>query len=72
VEKFGNSIQPEDVFVIGDTPLDVDAGIRAGFNTVGVATGGFTAGQLSAAGATFVIEDFLQNRDYFLRSTLLG
>jgi phosphoglycolate phosphatase len=32
-------IAPGDVYVIGDTPLDVAAGRKAGFNTVGVGTG---------------------------------
>jgi phosphoglycolate phosphatase-like HAD superfamily hydrolase len=32
-------IPPQDVFVIGDTPLDVAAGRKAGFKTVGVGTG---------------------------------
>lgn len=34
-EKFG----PKDVFVIGDTPLDVAAGKKAGYKTVAVGTG---------------------------------
>ncbi len=32
-------IPPQDVYVIGDTPLDVAAGRKAGFKTVGVGTG---------------------------------
>jgi phosphoglycolate phosphatase-like HAD superfamily hydrolase len=32
-------IKSDDVFVIGDTPLDVAAGKKAGFKTVGVGTG---------------------------------
>lgn len=35
----GRTIPPEDVFVIGDTPLDVKAGKKAGFKTVAVGTG---------------------------------
>ncbi|MBI3554202.1 MAG: HAD family hydrolase [Elusimicrobia bacterium] len=35
----GRRIAPDDVFVIGDTPLDVAAGRKAGFKTVGVGTG---------------------------------
>src|SRR5262249_11432835 len=59
------------IFVIGDTPLDIDAGKRAGFKTVGVATGSYSVDQLLAAGATFVISDFEHDRDYFLRSTFM-
>ncbi len=35
----GAKIRPRDVFVIGDTPLDVSAGKKAGFKTVAVGTG---------------------------------
>lgn len=35
----GQRIDGADVFVIGDTPLDVQAGKKAGFKTVGVGTG---------------------------------
>ncbi|HYR42007.1 MAG TPA: HAD hydrolase-like protein [Terriglobia bacterium] len=62
-------ISPSDVFVIGDTPLDIDAGNRAGFKTVGVGTGSYSIEQLLDSGATFAIPDFEQGRDHFLRST---
>jgi phosphoglycolate phosphatase-like HAD superfamily hydrolase len=35
----GENISPRDVYIVGDTPLDVAAGKRAGFNTIAVATG---------------------------------
>lgn len=35
----GRSIRPRDVYVIGDTPLDVDAGRKAGYRTIAVGTG---------------------------------
>ena len=69
--KIGGSIPNTNIFVIGDTPLDIDAGKRAGFKTVGVATGSYSVDQLLAAGATFAISDFEQDRDYFLRSTFM-
>jgi phosphoglycolate phosphatase-like HAD superfamily hydrolase len=69
--KSGRTIPPSDVFVIGDTPLDVDAGNRAGFKTVGVATGSYTVDQLLAAGANFAVGDLAQGHDYFLRSTFI-
>jgi phosphoglycolate phosphatase len=62
------SIRPEDVFVIGDTPLDIAAGRGAGYKTVGVATGRYSTVVLQQAGATFVISNFEEGRDYFLRS----
>jgi len=70
-DKNGASIAPSDTFVIGDTPLDIDAGMRAGFKTVGVATGSYSVDQLLACGATIAVGDLEQGRDYFLRSTFM-
>jgi phosphoglycolate phosphatase len=64
-------ISPSDVFVIGDTPLDIDAGTRAGFKTVGVGTGSYSIEQLLDSGASFAIPDFEQGSDHFLRSTFI-
>jgi len=61
----GSSFLASDVFVIGDTPLDVDAGKRAGFKTVGVATGSYSVDQLLAAGADIAVADLEQGRDSF-------
>ena len=44
------------VVVIGDTPKDVSAARAIGAESIGVATGGFTADQLRASGATAVFE----------------
>jgi phosphoglycolate phosphatase len=65
----GQTIAPEDVFVIGDTPRDVEAGREAGFRTVGVATSDYTREHLEQAGADLVMSDFEQDRDQFLRVT---
>jgi phosphoglycolate phosphatase len=69
--QYGSAIPPSDIFVIGDTPLDIDAGKRAGFKTVGVGTGSYSVEQLLDAGANFAIPDFEQGRDHFLRSTFI-
>jgi phosphoglycolate phosphatase-like HAD superfamily hydrolase len=71
-DKSGRSFQPQDVFVIGDTPLDIAAGKNAGFKTVGVATGSYSVEQLLAAGATFAVVDLEKDRDYFMRSTFVA
>lgn len=63
----GRSIDPRNVFVIGDTPRDVQAGREAGFCTVGVATSDYTPQQLEDSGADFVVSDFESGRDQFLR-----
>lgn len=70
-DKIGTSIPPSNTFVIGDTPLDIDAGNRAGFKTIGVGTGSYSAEQLLAAGATAAVADISAGRAHFLRSTLM-
>ncbi|HEY2380480.1 MAG TPA: HAD family hydrolase [Terriglobia bacterium] len=70
--KIGRTFLADDTFVIGDTPLDIEAGKRAGFKTVGVATGSYSVAQLLEAGATFAVSDLEKDRDYFLRSTFMA
>lgn len=65
----GVRIPPSSTFVIGDTPMDIAAGRAAGFQTIGVATGTYTADELERAGADSVVPDLLEGRDQFLRST---
>lgn len=65
----GARLRPDHVFVVGDTPRDIDAGRDAGFKTVGVSTGSYSVPQLLEAGASLAISDFEQGRDHFLRST---
>lgn len=67
----GRPIEPKDVFVIGDTPRDIEAGRAAGFTTVGVATGSYSVNQLRVCGADITVSDFHQDRDYFFRSTFM-
>ena len=43
--------------LIGDTPLDIEAARLTGARSVGVATGGFSPAELSAAGADAVLPD---------------
>ena len=49
---------PREVYVIGDTPLDIAAAQANGARSVAVATGFFTADQLRDAGAGLVFPDF--------------
>jgi phosphoglycolate phosphatase len=48
-------IDPEQVVVVGDTPLDIDAAHAAGALAVGVATGHYSEDQLREAGADDVV-----------------
>ena len=49
---------PAEVYVVGDTPRDVEAAHYAGAIAVGVATGHFTVEQLREAGAEYVLRTF--------------
>ena len=49
-----------DIYLIGDTPIDIHAGKSAGVNTIGVATGSYSQEVLLEAGATNTIPDLLQ------------
>jgi phosphoglycolate phosphatase len=54
---YGRDFAGRATVLIGDTPLDVEAARLTGARSVGVATGGFTAAELSAAGADAVLPD---------------
>jgi phosphoglycolate phosphatase-like HAD superfamily hydrolase len=49
--------RPEKVFLIGDTPSDVNAAKVNGFISIAVATGGFDFQTLEKSGADFVFEN---------------
>jgi phosphoglycolate phosphatase len=54
---YGGDFAGRATVLIGDTPLDIEAARLSGARSVGVATGGFTAAELSAAGADAVLPD---------------
>jgi phosphoglycolate phosphatase-like HAD superfamily hydrolase len=56
-EKYGIEFGPASTVLVGDTPLDVAAGIQGGARVVAVATGPFGPEQLRAAGAGVVLSD---------------
>jgi phosphoglycolate phosphatase len=51
----GRELGRHDVYVVGDTPRDIDAGRAAGATTIGVATGHYGADELLAAQADYVL-----------------
>ena len=57
-----------EVLGVGDTPLDVRAGLGAGVATVGVLTGAATAEQLRAAGAVAVLDSLAELPDFLDQS----
>jgi phosphoglycolate phosphatase-like HAD superfamily hydrolase len=56
-EVAGKALDAGATIAVGDTPRDVAAGHGAGIKVVGVATGAYTAAQLTDAGADWAIED---------------
>lgn len=60
MEKHFGHIPRENIFVIGDTPLDVKAGREAGIKTIAVATGVYAKDELMSGeggGADFALEN---------------
>jgi phosphoglycolate phosphatase-like HAD superfamily hydrolase len=51
----GEDVPNTEIYVIGDTPLDIEAAHAAGCTAIGVATGKFDAAALREAGADHVI-----------------
>jgi phosphoglycolate phosphatase len=58
------------VFVIGDTPRDINAGIEVGVKTVGVATGRYSMFELENSGADLVLKS-LQDKERLLKYLFL-
>lgn len=56
IEQF-NFEKNNNIFLFGDTPLDIKSGNQAGVRTIGVATGQYSEKQLKVAGAEFVLDN---------------
>jgi phosphoglycolate phosphatase len=52
----GGSVAPDQAFVVGDTPHDVAAAHAAGVPCVGVASHHYSADELRAGGADWVLD----------------
>jgi phosphoglycolate phosphatase-like HAD superfamily hydrolase len=50
--------ESKNIYIIGDTPRDVECGKKLEAKTIGVATGSYTTSQLLDCGADYVFEDF--------------
>ena len=59
---YGHSFAGEATVLVGDTPRDIEAALATGARAVGVATGSFTAAQLTAAGAHAALSDLTDTR----------
>ncbi len=58
VQKHGGEFPPERIFVIGDTPKDIECGRAIGAKTVAVATGIHSRDDLAAHSPDFLFDDF--------------
>ena len=56
-EKHGVSFEPEQIFVIGDTPRDIECGRAIGARTVAIATGNYDRASLAEHSPDFLFED---------------
>jgi len=56
-ETWSVAFDPQDVWVVGDTPADIECGQAGGTRTLGVATGRYSHEVLSSAGADKVVYD---------------
>jgi phosphoglycolate phosphatase len=54
--RLHRGLTPSQVFVVGDTPRDIDAAAAGGAVSVGVATGKYSVDQLVAAGGAHVLK----------------
>jgi phosphoglycolate phosphatase len=63
IEKAGRlhaQLKPDQVFVVGDTPRDIEAAQKAGAVSVGVATGHYSVSDLTDAGADHVLQSLAE------------
>lgn len=58
--RLGGRLAPEEMLVIGDTPLDVACARSIGVRVIGVGTGHFTPEELAEAGATFAVKSLAE------------
>lgn len=57
-------VEPHRILVVGDTPNDVECALVAGVTPVGVATGGYSTGDLRACGARIVFDDLSDTQGF--------
>lgn len=60
-------LKPATCVVVGDTPYDAEAALKAGLRTTGVLCGGFPEFDLRAAGASQIFEDPAEILDHYKR-----
>ena len=58
LEEHGEEFPPDRIYVIGDTPRDIECGKAFGALTVGVATGKYSRAELASHDPDFLFDDF--------------
>jgi phosphoglycolate phosphatase-like HAD superfamily hydrolase len=67
LKKHGVEFSPENIFVIGDTPHDIDCGRAIGAKTVAIATGNFNREQLAAHQPDYLFDDLADTEKVIAR-----
>ena len=57
LETHGEEFPPERIFVIGDTPRDIECGKAVGAKTVAIATGNYSRAELALHNPDFLLDD---------------
>jgi phosphoglycolate phosphatase-like HAD superfamily hydrolase len=65
--RHGVEFLPENIFVIGDTPHDIDCGRAFGARTVAIATGNFSRDQLAVHQPDYLFDDLSNVADVIAR-----
>jgi phosphoglycolate phosphatase-like HAD superfamily hydrolase len=65
-------LPPDKVIAIGDTPYDAEAAKKAGVATIAVVCGGFSEGELRAAGVLAVYRDPADILEHYEESALVS
>lgn len=68
-ERSGRTYSPGEIFLVGDTPHDVEAGRANGVRTLAIATGNYTFEELTKLNPTYVLAD-LSDTERVLRLLL--
>lgn len=55
-QHFGINFKPNNIYIIGDTPKDIECGKVAGVKTIGVTTGKYSKEELKKAKADLVVD----------------
>lgn len=62
LEKHGEEFPPDRIYVIGDTPRDIECGRAIGAKTVAIATGNYSSAELAAHSPDILFTDLSDTR----------